>query len=328
MKTSGIEIIPKVCAACDKSGEDLKACTKCEQVYYCNNKCRKAHLQKHKKECRRYTAELHNSSNNDTLIDVLTEQFSKVVISDDELFQDPAPKEDCPICFQPLPFSSGICGVSRMYKTCCGKVLCNGCSNSEFEEVQKGNLKECCAFCRASSVTAEEQMKRLKIRLGQNDHEAWNLLGFIWRDGKWGNPQDLKRALESWHRAAELGSPSARSEIGTAYRFGRGIEKNMKKAMHHLKLAAIGGDEMARRNLGLAEREAGNIDRSMKHYMIAARSGDDKSLKEVGEGFKKGHITKDDYACTLRAYKESKDEMKSDQRERSQNSEWEKSAQL
>jgi len=66
---SGIDIIPKVCAkvcdACGKSGDDdLKACTKCEQVYYCNNKCRKAHLQKHKKECRRYTAEMHNSINN------------------------------------------------------------------------------------------------------------------------------------------------------------------------------------------------------------------------------------------------------------------------
>ena len=74
MMASGIQIIPKLCAACGKGGdENLKACTKCEQVYYCNNKCRKAHLQKHKKECRRYTAEQHNSSNNDNaLIDVLT----------------------------------------------------------------------------------------------------------------------------------------------------------------------------------------------------------------------------------------------------------------
>ena len=28
-------------------------------------------------------------------------------IIDDELFQDPPPKEDCPICFLPMPFASG-----------------------------------------------------------------------------------------------------------------------------------------------------------------------------------------------------------------------------
>ena len=52
----------------------------------------------------------------------------------------------------------------------------------------------------------------------------------------------------------------------------------------------------------------------MKHFMIAANSGCDKSLKSVGEGYKEGLVTKDEYTMTLRAYKDSMDEMKSDQR--------------
>ena len=128
----------------------------------------------------------------------------------------------------------------------------------------------------------------------------------------------MKKALELWHRAAELGSSSAHCEIATAYRFGFGIEKNTKKAMHHLKLAAIGGNEMARYNLGMSDQYAGNTDRAMKHLMIAAKAGHDDSLKDVGEGYKRGDVTKDDYACTLRTHKETKDEMRSEQREQAE----------
>ena len=54
--------------------------------------------------------------------------------------------------------------------------------------------------------------------------------------------------------------------------------------------------------------------RAMKHFMIAARSGYDESLKKVGEGYKAGHVTKDDYTKSLRAYQCSIDEMKSEGR--------------
>jgi len=52
----------------------------------------------------------------------------------------------------------------------------------------------------------------------------------------------------------------------------------------------------------------------MKHWMIAARSGHDKSLKKVGEGYKDGHVTKDDYTKTLSTYQLSVNAMKSVQR--------------
>jgi hypothetical protein len=49
--------------------------------------------------------------------------------------------------------------------------------------------------------------------------------------------------------------------------------------------------------------------------MISARAGLDESLKEIRNCFVNGHATKDEFEKALRAHKESKDEMKSDQRE-------------
>lgn len=58
----------------------------------------------------------------------------------------------------------------------------------------------------------------------------------------------------------------------------------------------------------------GNMGRAVKHYIIAARSGYDLSLKAVGKGYKLGYVTKDEYATTLRTHQASQDEMKSTQR--------------
>jgi len=58
------------------------------------------------------------------------------------------------------------------------------------------------------------------------------------------------------------------------------------------------------------------MDRAMKHFIIGARSGFDESLKAVGEGYKAGQVTKDEYANTLRAYQDSREDMKSEPRAR------------
>ena len=127
----------------------------------------------------------------------------------------------------------------------------------------------------------------------------------------------MNKGFQLLNRAAELGSTNAHDPIAVAYLSqygsGQGVQ-NLDKAIHHYKLAAIGGHEGARHNLGTFACKAGNMDRSMKHFMIAARAGYDSSLKEVGIGFRAGHVTKDEYANTLRAYQVSVDEMKSVQR--------------
>ncbi len=59
---------------------------------------------------------------------------------------------------------------------------------------------------------------------------------------------------------------------------------------------------------------AGDIDVAVKHFMIAARIGDDESLKELRRLFLNGRLPKSDFEMALRAHKEASDEMKSEQR--------------
>ena len=296
--------ISSICAACGKAGDHLKACTACHLVKYCNRDCQISHRSKHKKECRKRAAEL---------------QRAKDDYTSDKLFQDPPPKEDCPICFLPIPFAMGpsIGGMRTSYMACCGKTLCCGCVVASKNEIKKGKMKDCCVYCRVPLPKSEEEVvKRLRRRMELNDPDAFYGLGCEYRDGDLGLPQDMNKALELWNKAAELGSISAHHALGVAYDNWDRVEVDNKKVIHHWKIAAIGGHEMARYQLGGIEYNDGNMSLAMKHFKIGARSGEGNSLKMVGEGFKTGHVTKEDYASTLRAYQMSVDEMKSEQRTR------------
>jgi TPR repeat protein len=118
-----------------------------------------------------------------------------------------------------------------------------------------------------------------------------------------------------WLRAGELGCAVAYGNVGNAYHYGQGVEMDTKKAKHYWGLAAMRGNVGARHNLGEMEHGLGNMKRAVKHWMIAAGAGCDKSLKKIRECFMAGQATKEDFEKALRAHKDSKDEMKSDQRE-------------
>mmetsp|Transcript_34174 Transcript_34174/g.62919 ORF Transcript_34174/g.62919 Transcript_34174/m.62919 type:complete len:300 (+) Transcript_34174:248-1147(+) len=278
------------CAACgNKGGDDLKACTACKLVKYCSVTCQKAHRPRHKKQCKRRAAELF----------------------DEALFQEPPPKDDCPICFLPLWFGT----ENRIYQPCCGKVLCNGCVYAVEAEINNSlrNIQPHCPFCRTPICTSNEELiERCTKRMEANDAEAFMILGCHYHEGEMGLPKDLKKSIGPLLRASELGSLHAHYHLGQAYYDGEGVEKDMKKAIHHWERAAMGGHVQARHNLGFLET---NDNRAKKHFMIAARAGYDDSLGTIGNMFTAGHVTKEEYEETLRANKDSLDEMKSDQRD-------------
>ena len=78
----------------------------------------------------------------------------------------------------------------------------------------------------------------------------------------------------------------------------------------------MGGVSIARYNLGSYEVAAGNIKRGMKHYIISAMAGHDMSLDMIKKGYTTGDVSKEDFARTLRAHKESVDETKSAERDK------------
>ena len=161
-----------------------------------------------------------------------------------------------------------------------------------------------CPFCRtpAPAPNSEEIMERMKKRMEVDDAQAINEVGSCYAEGMRGFSQDRDKGLELWHRAAELGYAASYSNIGVAYFNGAGVGRDEKKAMHYFELAAIGGDVVARYNLGNAEGRAGNIDKALKHFMIAVGSGYNESLNMIQQMYKGGNATKDDYAKALLAY--------------------------
>ena len=186
--------IISLCANCGKGEEsagDLKACTACKMVKYCNRDCQIAHRPQHKKACKKRAAELH----------------------DEKLFKEPPPKGDCPICMLLLPsLHTGF-----KYNTCCGKFICSGCIHAV--KIRDGGVG-LCPFCRIPTPTIEEMIEQYKKRMKVDDAEAIHDMGGCYSEGLHGLPQDRAKALELWHRAKELGSATSYHCIGNAYYVG------------------------------------------------------------------------------------------------------------
>ena len=280
------------CANCGNGEEaagDLKACTACKLVKYCNRDCQIAHRPQHKKACKKRAAELH----------------------DEKLFKQPPPNEDCPICMIPLPNTALDTGV--FYNSCCGKTTCSGCT---LLFTERDKVEQKCPFCRTPAPHKDEEiMERLEKRAESGDANAIGILGTSYSNESRGLPQDHVKALEVCNRAAELGNASAYFNIGNAYRDGNGVVRDEKKAASYWELAAMEGHAIARHNLGVYEWRTGNMDRSLKHFMIAVRGGDNGPLENIKRMFKHGYATKDDYAKALRSYQAYLDEIKSPQRD-------------
>jgi len=102
----------------------------------------------------------------------------------------------------------------------------------------------------------EQIMKRAEV----NDAKAIYALGIYYSKGKHGLPQDWAKALELFHKAADLGYIGLSCLcIGNAYYNGHGVQRDMKKALHYWEKGAMGGETQSRRNLGILLEDTATI---------------------------------------------------------------------
>ena len=281
-----------MCANCGKGEEsgDLKACTACKMVKYCNRDCQIAHRPQHKKACKKRAAELY----------------------EEQLFKE-HPPEECPICMLPLPLYDNHTGIN--FYSCCGKNICIGC----IDVMVESGAKNLCPFCRTPySSSGEEEVKRLHKLMEKGNAYAFLRLAGLYENGTCGMPQDWARCNELFLKAGELGCAVAYFNLGNSYQYGRGVEVDKKKGKHFYELAAMNGHIYARHNLGGLALQNGNHQRAIKHFKISAKAGCKESLENVNVGCLIGYVTKDEYAQTLCANQKSRDEMKSDMRDKAQ----------
>ena len=171
------------------------------------------------------------------------------------------------------------------------------------------------------SKTNKERIKLTQKRMEANDPEAFVMMGEIYRQGLMGLAKDKKKGLELMKQAADFGSGTAHYVLADEYS-GTGVAKYNELSFYHLRLAAIGGVLEARYNLGLQaySPEKQQTKLAFKHWVIAARAGNDDSLRKVKEGYVAGYVTKDVFAETLRSHKTAIDEVKNIQRDAAVNS--------
>jgi tetratricopeptide (TPR) repeat protein len=232
-------------------------------------------------------------------------------LRDEILFRQPESRSlgDCPICCLPLPVDT----QKSSLMACCSKTICYGCHHANV-------MRQCglvipqeptCAFCREPLPKSKEEVDAMiMIRVEKNDPEAMQQMGARRRD-----EGDYKSLFEYYTKAAELGDVTAHYNLSVVYHLGHGVEKDEKKRVYHLEVAAIGGHILARHNLGCHEENNGRMERAVKHFTIAANMGDDKSMKALWECHAKGLVTKEALTVTLRAHQAAVDATKSPQRE-------------
>jgi TPR repeat protein len=196
--------------ACGK-GEDssgLKACLACKLVEYCNPDCQLAHRPQHEKECEKRAAEL----------------------VEDKLFNDPPPKDDCPICMLPLP-------INIVVKLLLNHAVGNTSAMAAFMPHEKCFLavvmpnQLLCQYCGESEIKHINQEKINQIN-------KLNDLADIYFNGKHGIEIDMEKAKYYYSLAAIHGDASARYNIGMIEQL---VTKNFKQACKHFLIAGRAG---------------------------------------------------------------------------------------
>jgi len=302
------------CAECGKEEDgnvSLKRCKSCNLVKYCDAACQRNHWPKHKKTCKQRAAELR----------------------DEALFKDPPAKEDCLICFIPMPIKLICCAslppatISSVpiadlafaneelaekdmqpYYSCCGKSICQGCVHSFYKS---GNIDKC-PFCNAEvNISTGRKVEEMMKRVAANDPTSIFMLGNYYLDGIGGLHQDAEKAKEHWTQAAKFGSNKAHFALGRFYEEGGDITK----AKFHYEVAAMTGHDSARYNLGVMDGHSGNIERALKHLRIAASAGHYKAMHNLRKSFEGGFVSRESIEATLTAYNNSCAEMRSEARD-------------
>ena len=148
-------------------------------------------------------------------------------------------------------------------------------------------------------------------RLEANDPVAMVFLGYQYEHGLRGLQQDYAKAKELYTRAADLGCSKAHIFLAELYHEGG----NMKKAKFHNEAAAMAGNEVARYNLGIMEKQSGNLERAVKHLTIASSAGCYSSMDNLRIAFEYGVISRESIDSTLAAYNSSCAEMRSEARD-------------
>jgi len=287
---------------CNKKAEPLalKMCTACRSSYYCDVDCQKTHRKHHKHQCKQDAQDIKRTTDHIAKSNHRKEKSDDSDCDDDDAFFQPIPpKDDCPICTQPL----SIDREKTFYNACCGNLICDGCNLENRRVTRERGLDQCCAFCREPSSSSDDEIiVRIKTRMDTNDSAAIFLASQCYKLGRYGLPQDSQKAFELCLRASELGNSEACGRAAGYYNNGEVVAKDMAKQREYLRKAVKKGNVHARHNLGATEWSECNYRLASRHYLTAAAAGYAPSLEKIAKLYQMKLVTKKEYSIALTSY--------------------------
>ena len=115
------------------------------------------------------------------------------------------------------------------FNVCCMKTICDGCTVAA---AKRGMFD--CAFCRTPYPDNDaDSLAMVRARVEKKDPDAIIFLGAKYFHGELGLRKDVRRAVELYTEAAELGSIDALLYLGDRYRLGEGVQENKAKAAEY-----------------------------------------------------------------------------------------------
>lgn len=110
---------------------------------------------------------------------------------------------------------------------------------------------------------------------------------------------DFTRAVKEWQAGADKGDPDAQFNLGQAYRLGKGIPEDTRKAEYYYSKAAAQGHMQAADNYGLILFQDGRRDVALPYIKAAAERGDPRAQYLLGIAYFNGDLVAKDW---VRAY--------------------------
>ena len=131
----------------------------------------------------------------------------------------------CPICTLPIPLPMD---EHSQFEVCCMKRVCDGCVMAADER----GMGDTCPFCRTPTPEdVASQLPLVQKRFDAGDVDAMEFLAGSYHYGHFGLEKNVKRAIELYTEAAELGSNKARFNLGRSYYNGDGVGQDRARPL-------------------------------------------------------------------------------------------------
>ena len=156
---------------------------------------------------------------------------------------------------------------------------------------------------------------KLEEETKKNETWPWENLGRFYYNGL-GGEQDYAKALECYHKAADLKSGWAMEQIGWCYENGKGVAKDEKQALGWYLKAAEAKQAWSMGQLARMYENGRGVEKDQKkafeYFLKSAEAGDVWSQNRVGWYFANGNGVKKDYKKALEWYRKAADKENGD----------------